>query len=130
MEKSVGQRRIGMVNDAFQLKQDVDHCNEVNPDQRQIPLVLDLTDDVAEMEAAGSAGNEEAAWSLFLHRAAAAACAISERCLGVRAAARAVPPLIPPLRWPSAFGVASRASPVAKSTMSLASWLGSRGRLG
>lgn len=61
MEKSVGQRRRGMVNDAFQLKQDVDHYNEANPDQRQIPLVLDLTDDVAEMEAAGSEGDEDAA---------------------------------------------------------------------
>lgn len=61
MEKSVGQRRRGMVNDAFQLKMDVDHYNEVNPEQRPIPLVLDLTDDVAEMEAAGRTGDEDEA---------------------------------------------------------------------
>lgn len=59
MEKSVGQRRRGMVNDAYQLKMDVDHYNEVNPDQRQLPLVLDLTDDVAEMEASDRGDDAE-----------------------------------------------------------------------
>lgn len=61
MERSVAQRRRGMVGDAFQLKMDVDHYNEANPAQRQIPLVLDLTEDVAEMEAAAEAPDEAAA---------------------------------------------------------------------
>jgi len=52
MQKSVAQRRRGVANDCFQLKQDVDHYNEANTDQPQLTLPLDFTDDVAEMEAA------------------------------------------------------------------------------
>lgn len=52
MEKSFGQRRKAIVDDCFQIKQDVDHFNEVNPSEIPIPMVLDFTDDVAEMEAA------------------------------------------------------------------------------
>ena len=59
MQKSAGQRRRGMVNDAFQLKMDLDHYNEANPGQEPIPLILDLTDDVAEMEAAGRFGKDD-----------------------------------------------------------------------
>jgi hypothetical protein len=52
MTKSTGQRRRGVTNDCFQLKMDVDHYNEANPAQQPIPLVLDFTEDVAELEAA------------------------------------------------------------------------------
>lgn len=58
MQKSVAQRRRGIANDCFQVKQDVDHYNEANPDQSQIVLLLDFTDDVAEMEAAGDQGEK------------------------------------------------------------------------
>jgi hypothetical protein len=51
IEKSVSQQRRSMVGTAFQLKMVVDHYNEAHPEQRQIPLVLDLTEDVAELEA-------------------------------------------------------------------------------
>jgi hypothetical protein len=72
----------------------------------------------------------------FPQRAAAALFAASLRCSGVIFAARAFPPFKPPLR-PSATaagsfpasGFGSSVSPVARSTMSLASWFGSRGRL-
>lgn len=59
MEKSTGQRRKGVVSDCFQLKMDVDHYNEAHPDEPNIPLILDFTDDVAEIEAAGGKGTEE-----------------------------------------------------------------------
>ena len=52
MEKSFGQRRKAIVDDSFQIKQDVDHYNDEHPDQSPIQMVLDFTDDVAEMEAA------------------------------------------------------------------------------
>jgi hypothetical protein len=38
----------------YQLKMVVDHYNEANPGQKQIQLILDLTEDVAEMEAGGN----------------------------------------------------------------------------
>ena len=49
MEKAFAQRRRQIVNDGHQLRLDVDHFNSVHPDEKQIQLVLDLTDDVAEM---------------------------------------------------------------------------------
>ncbi len=49
MEKAFAQRRRQIVNDSHQLRLDVDHYNSVHPDQAQIQLVLDFTDDVAEM---------------------------------------------------------------------------------
>lgn len=58
MEKSVAQSRRGMVDDAFQLKMVVDHYNEANPDQKKLQLVLDLTEDVAEMEASSDGSQE------------------------------------------------------------------------
>jgi hypothetical protein len=59
----VSARRRGIVGDCFQLKMDLDHYNEENPKQAPIPLVLDFTEDVAEMEASGKrpADGEEAA---------------------------------------------------------------------
>jgi hypothetical protein len=52
MEKSFGQRRKAIADDCFQVKQDVDHFNDENADEPPIQVVLDFTDDVAEMEAA------------------------------------------------------------------------------
>jgi len=76
---------------------------------------------------------------LLLHRAVAARLAIAVRCSGVSLAARALPPFKPPRRpsdtaagsFPVSSGRGSGLSstpPVAMSTMSFASWFGSRGR--
>lgn len=68
------------------------------------------------------------------HRASAAFRALSERSSGVRLAARAFPPMTPPLRpRATAAGSFTRGSgsgslsPIEKSTTALASWFGSRG---
>ena len=50
MVKSFGQRRKAIANDCFQLKQDVDHFNDVS-EASEIQLIMDFTDDVTEMEA-------------------------------------------------------------------------------
>lgn len=50
MSKSFQQRRKGIVNDSYQLKQDVEHFNECRKEEEQIPLILDFTDDVLELE--------------------------------------------------------------------------------
>jgi len=47
-EKSFAQRRQQIVGDCFQLKTDVDVCNEKR--DSNIQLILDFTDDVAEAE--------------------------------------------------------------------------------
>jgi len=52
MDKSFSQRRKAIADDCFQVKQDVDHFNDENPTELPIQIVLDFTDDVAEMEAA------------------------------------------------------------------------------
>lgn len=52
MEKSFSQRRKSIADDCFQIKQDIDHFNDENLDEMPIQIVLDFTDDVAEMEAA------------------------------------------------------------------------------
>jgi hypothetical protein len=49
--KSVQQRRKGIVDDGFQLKMDVDHFNDYRSKDNPIALVLDITEDVAELEA-------------------------------------------------------------------------------
>lgn len=51
VERSVRQRRDGLVDDAFKLKMCVDHFNEFRSPEIPIQLVLDLTLDVAEREA-------------------------------------------------------------------------------
>ena len=51
MEKAFQQRRRQIVGDCQQLKTDVDVYNDKHPEMEQIPLVLDFTDDVAELEA-------------------------------------------------------------------------------
>lgn len=52
MEKSFSQRRKSIADDCFQIKQDIDHFNDENANELPIQIVLDFTDDVAEMEAA------------------------------------------------------------------------------
>lgn len=63
MEKSFSQRRQAIVGDCFQVKQDVDHFNDERPGEKSIQVVLDFTEDVAEMEAAQhrDLGDKEAA---------------------------------------------------------------------
>ncbi|WP_119390519.1 hypothetical protein [Taklimakanibacter lacteus] len=51
MEKSLSQRRRGIVNDCYQMKMDIDHFNETRLEE-PLPLFLDFTDDVLELEAA------------------------------------------------------------------------------
>ncbi|HVM81251.1 MAG TPA: hypothetical protein VMU06_19680 [Stellaceae bacterium] len=50
MEKAFSQRRKQIVNDCLQLKTDVDVYNDLHADQPPIQLVLNFTDDVAEIE--------------------------------------------------------------------------------
>jgi hypothetical protein len=69
------------------------------------------------------------------HRFAAAFFATSRRCSAVNDSALAFPPFSPPLLANSCAGVGgvgcvSTISPLARSTISRASWFGSRGRLG
>ena len=59
MEKSFAQGRKSVVNDMYQLKIDHDHYNDTHREEEPIQLVLDLTDDMAEMEAATRAGKED-----------------------------------------------------------------------
>lgn len=60
MAKSIAQRRQGVVNYCFQMKMDVDHFNDKNPDER-IQLILDFTEDVAEREVSERLDDDEAA---------------------------------------------------------------------
>lgn len=84
----------------------------------------------------GKSQNRSQRIDYFLHRAAAAFLAISARFFALSLAARAGPPLSPPLRprltaagsLPSVAGSAG-ASSVACSTIDLASWFRSRGFL-
>ena len=50
--RSFGQRRQQIVGDCFQLKTDVVVYNEKNINREQIPLILDFTEDVAELQLA------------------------------------------------------------------------------
>lgn len=61
MQKSVAQQRKGLVDNAFRLKCDVDHFNNASCPENPIQLVLDLSDDVAELEATGREERAEAA---------------------------------------------------------------------
>ncbi|QNQ10412.1 hypothetical protein [Sphingomonas alpina] len=63
LEKSFSQRRKAIADDCFQIKQDVDHFNDEHLDEEAIQMVIDFTEDVAEMEAASQqdSGDEEAA---------------------------------------------------------------------
>lgn len=46
--KALKQRREQMVGDALHLAYDVEHWNQVNPNEKPIQMPLDFTDDVAE----------------------------------------------------------------------------------
>jgi hypothetical protein len=48
MEKAFAQRRRQIIDDCHQLRLDVDHYNGAHPEEVQLELVLDFTDDVAE----------------------------------------------------------------------------------
>lgn len=61
MQKSFQQRRKSIVNDSYKLKSDVDHFNEYCSKGNPIQLVLDFTDDVAELEAAKRGYEEDVA---------------------------------------------------------------------
>ncbi len=61
MEKAFAQRRRQIVGDCYQLRLDVDHFNGLNPEQKQIPLILDFTDDVEELLISTHLGDEEEA---------------------------------------------------------------------
>src|SRR5436190_1403870 len=73
--------------------------------------------------------------AIRFQRATAAFLAASERCVAVNFADLALPPLRPPRRPSSTaagsrpFSILSSTWPVAISTISLPSWIGSRGRL-
>ena len=51
MEESFAQRRKSIADDCFQIKTDVDHFNQYRGGERPIQMILDFTEDVAEMEA-------------------------------------------------------------------------------
>lgn len=60
MEKSFGQRRKSIVDDCFQIKQDVDHYNQYHAPDKPIQMILDFRDDVEELEAVRSAETKAA----------------------------------------------------------------------
>ena len=51
LENAFAQRRRQIVGDCYQLRIDVDHFNETLAGGQPIQLWLDLTDDVAELQA-------------------------------------------------------------------------------
>lgn len=61
VERSVHQKRRGIADDCYQLKQDVDHFNATRGGDNPMQLVLDFTDDVAELEAARRVESAEGA---------------------------------------------------------------------
>lgn len=58
MLKSLILRREQMVGDAYHLTLDADHWNSIHPDEEQIIMPLDLTDDVAWRKNAPEEGEE------------------------------------------------------------------------
>lgn len=61
VEKNVAQRRKQVVGDCYQLQIDVDHYNENHPDEEQLRLILDFSDDVAERKIADGIDDSKAA---------------------------------------------------------------------
>ncbi len=59
MEKAFAQRRRQIVGDSYQLRSDVDHYNDAHPEERQIELILDFTEDVEEMLVDKRIGEED-----------------------------------------------------------------------
>lgn len=60
MQKSFQQRRVGIADECFQLKQDMDHFNDNFNKGKPLQLWLDFTDDVADRESALSNAGETA----------------------------------------------------------------------
>lgn len=61
MQRAFALRRKAIVGDCHQIKVDIDHYNDARPDEPPIQLILDFTDDVAELEALGEMEHEEEA---------------------------------------------------------------------
>lgn len=61
MLKSAVQRREQMVSDGYNLTNDLDHWNRVNPDKESIQLPMDLTLDIEIRKASEEDGEEKAA---------------------------------------------------------------------
>jgi hypothetical protein len=61
MQRAFSLRRKQIVGDCHQIEVDVDHFNDEHPDEEKIQLILDFTDDVAEMEAMDDNELDEAA---------------------------------------------------------------------
>jgi hypothetical protein len=60
VENGIALKRRQIVGDSHQLRLDVDHYNDAHPDEEQIALILDFTDDVAErLMAEGISGDED-----------------------------------------------------------------------
>jgi len=59
MERSFAQRRRSIVDDCFQIKQDVDHYNAYRAGELSIQMVLSFDEDVAELEALRDKGQSE-----------------------------------------------------------------------
>jgi hypothetical protein len=59
LSKSFSQRRRQVGRDCFKLKQDVDHFNEKRDPELPFGLILDFSEDVAEMEAANKASDRD-----------------------------------------------------------------------
>ena len=57
MARATAQRRNGIVADCRQLKHDVDYFNALHPEYDQLPLGLNFTNDVAELETTGPRQN-------------------------------------------------------------------------
>lgn len=60
IEKAFGQRRKQIVDDCYQLKVDADSYNYNRGEGRPIQIVLDFTQDVAELQALDKKGDEAA----------------------------------------------------------------------
>ena len=61
MWKSAVHRREGMVSDGYNLTNDLDHWNRVNPDAEPIQLPMDLTFDIEIRKASDDGAEEKAA---------------------------------------------------------------------
>ncbi len=61
VEKNVAQRRRQVVGDCYQLRVDVDHYNANHPEEEQLTLILDMTEDVAEMMVSQGIATDKAA---------------------------------------------------------------------
>jgi len=130
VEKGVKGDRRQIANNCFALAMKVDHYSAAHPAEEPVQVVFNFEEDVEEMKIAKGIEDDDTA-KCFFHRAEAASRAISERCSGVSACARAGPPLVPAFRARiSVEDAVVFTSPLATSTMNLASWFGSRGRLG